>query len=371
MPIPLSPPEDWVRKVRVTLRNSERDFHEIKPWIYWRDMIIGSMIAYTAATIYLTAPAFSFWQIGSFLVAVFWLYRVGSLVHEVAHLGGHELTSFKVAWNVIVGIPTLTPSVFFTGHHRDHHTQRVYGTPQDPEYVVNVCPRGSALNLFFYFLVVAIYPLAVFLRFCLAPLTFISPGIREFVLRRMSAFTFNWNYDRPLSRINRKTFAVLELACCVRALAIPGAVLLGATAPSRIFMLYFLGAATITLNQLRQLADHHFEGNGDNLSMSDHIMDSCNYVGKDPLTWLFFPFAIQYHALHHMFPSLPYHNLAFAHTFLMKELPLDSPYRVLTQPGWWSVARKMLRQGDLAAGTVDHVGPPKPHRAKNVANRLS
>lgn len=110
------------------------------------------------------------------------------------------------------------------------------------------------------------------------------------------------------------------------------------------FQLYLLGATVVILNQLRQLADHHFEGNGGNLSMSDHIQDSCNFVGKDPLTWLFFPFAIQYHALHHMFPSLPYHNLANAHTYLMLQLPKDSPYRDLEQPGWWSVARKMLRK---------------------------
>jgi fatty acid desaturase len=45
-----------------------------------------------------------------------------------------------------------------------------------------------------------------------------------------------------------------------------------------------------------------------------------------------------------MFPSLPYHNLANAHTYLMLQLPKDSPYRDLEQPGWWSVARKMLRK---------------------------
>ncbi len=339
--------EDWVRDVRATLKTSQHDFHQVKPWIYWRDMLVGAAIAYSAAALYVSAPAFSALQIGSFFVAVFWLYRVGSLVHEVAHLGGHELTSFKIAWNILVGIPTLTPSTFFTGHHRDHHSQRVYGTEQDPEYVINVCPRGSVVNLMVYFLVVAAFPLLVFVRFLLAPLTFVSPRIREFTLQRMSAFTFNWKYHRPIGKIHRTRFAILELACCLRAVGIPGAVLLGVTEPSRILQLYLLGAAVVTLNQLRQLADHHFEGDGENLSMSEHILDSCNYVGKDPLTWLLFPFAIQYHALHHMFPSLPYHNLALTHNFLISKLPADSPYRDLTQPGWWSVARNMLRSDSV------------------------
>lgn len=346
-----TPDDDWVRDVRSVFKNSESDFHQVKPWLYWRDMLVGGAIAYTAAGIYVSAPAFSIVQIIAFLVAIFWLYRVGSLVHEVAHLGRHEMTGFKVAWNILIGIPTLTPSTFFTGHHRDHHTQRVYGTPQDPEYVVNVCRRGSVLNLIFYFLIVALFPLVVFLRFALAPLTFISPRVREFSLRRLSAFTFNWKYERPIQRIDRKRFAALELMCCLRAIAIPGAVLFGVTEPSRILLLYSLGASVVVMNQLRQLADHHFEGDGDNLSMGEHIMDSCNYEGKDPLTWLFFPFAIQYHALHHMFPSLPYHNLASAHQYLMTELPGDSPYRELTQPGWWSVAKQMLRR-DVQSGTV-------------------
>ncbi len=72
------------------------------------------------------------------------------MFHEVAHLGGHELTGFKVAWNILVGVPTLTPSTFFTGNHRDHHTQRVYGTPQDPEYVINICERGNVLQFACY-----------------------------------------------------------------------------------------------------------------------------------------------------------------------------------------------------------------------------
>ncbi len=103
---------DWVRSTRAILRDSEVDFHRIRPWVYWRDMLLGTLIAYSSAGLFLSAPMFSIWQLVSFPVAVFWLYRVGSLVHEVAHLGGNELRSFKIAWNLLVGVPTLTPSTF-------------------------------------------------------------------------------------------------------------------------------------------------------------------------------------------------------------------------------------------------------------------
>ena len=110
-----TPNEDWVRDVRAVFHNSQADFHQVKPWRYWRDMLFGGLIAYASAAIYVSAPAFSIVQLLAFLVAIFWLYRVGSLVHEVAHLGKHEMTSFKVTWNILIGIPTLTPSIFFYG----------------------------------------------------------------------------------------------------------------------------------------------------------------------------------------------------------------------------------------------------------------
>ena len=109
-------------------------------------------------------------------------------------------------------------------------------------------------------------------------------------------------------------------------------------------LLYCLGFSVLLLNQMRLLADHHFNANGTKLSYEEHILDSCNYTGRDVLTWLFFPFAIRYHALHHLFPSLLYHNLAATHHFLTQNLRDDSPYRTLDQPRWSSVAASIFRR---------------------------
>jgi fatty acid desaturase len=93
---------------------------------------------------------------------------------------------------------------------------------------------------------------------------------------------------------------------------------------------------------MRLLADHHVQSDGSPSDVESHILDSCNFTGSDWLTWLFFPFSIRYHALHHLFPSLPYHNLKEAHQYLAENLPADSPYHVLDQPNWWSVARRSV-----------------------------
>ena len=332
----------WVSEVRATLKNADVDYFEVHSSRYWFDFLFSAALAYTAATIYLIAPLFSLTQIIAFPFAVFWLYRSGSLIHEVAHLPSREMRVFKVVWNLVVGVITLAPSTFFTAHHRDHHSGKMYGTPKDPEYVINVFQRGKLLHFVFYTIHICLFPAFVFLRFFMAPLSFIHPKVRDFTLRRLSSFTLNWKYEKNLSRLDRTTFAAVELLCWLRASAIIVGVMVGLTVWTRIPMLYLLGASTLLLNQMRQLADHHFESDGNPMTMREHILDSCNYTGRDFFTWLFFPFAIKFHALHHLFPSLPYHNLESAHGYLTKHLPSDSPYHDLSQPHWWSVASVTL-----------------------------
>jgi len=332
----------WVIDARQAIKRADVDYFEVKPYRYWVDFGVSLIIAYVSATVFLTAPLGSWLQIGAFPMSIFWLYRLGSLVHEVCHLGHHEMRVFKVTWNLLVGVVTLTPSPFFTRHHRDHHSQRVYGTPEDPEYVANVLHAGSWLSALVYFLHLLVFPLLVFLRFLLAPLSFIHPKFRQLILERASSLTLNVHYRRRITKFDRRVITALEMLCCVRAALILIAVFIGLTDPSRIPLLYLLGVTTLVMNQMRQLADHHFEGDGSAVGIESHILDSCNFTSNDLLTRLFFPFAIRYHALHHLFPSMPYHNLKAAHTHLVKVLPGDSPYLGLDQPSWWSVARVTL-----------------------------
>ncbi|MEI7862561.1 MAG: hypothetical protein WCJ21_08020, partial [Planctomycetota bacterium] len=98
----------WIRQARLALRDAPVDHFKVSPGRYWLDFLLALSIAYTAAAVYLLAPLGSWPQLAAFPIAVFWLYRLGSLVHEVCHLGHHEMRGFKVAWNVLVGMMTLT-----------------------------------------------------------------------------------------------------------------------------------------------------------------------------------------------------------------------------------------------------------------------
>jgi fatty acid desaturase len=71
---------------------------------------------------------------------------------------------------------------------------------------------------------------------------------------------------------------------------------------------------------------------------------------------LWAPVGLRYHALHHLFPSLPYHNLGKAHRRLMRELPADSPYRQTESPHLWASLRLLWVQsgGATVAAQTEH-----------------
>ena len=332
----------WISAARGVMQQSPVDYFRVQPAKYWLDFLMSMALAYSFASAYLMLPLGSLLQLAAYPFAVFWLYRLGSLIHEVCHLAHHEMRFFKVTWNLLVGVVTLAPSPFFTRHHRDHHSARMYGTPQDPEYIVNVFRPGSVPSLLAYTLLILAFPLIVFLRFLLAPLSFIRPRLRHWVLKNASSLTMNFRYQRKFNRFDRRVVTAVELLCSMRAAGMLLVVLIGAAPWTRWPLFYSLALGVLVLNQLRLLADHHFDTDGRPFELDDHIRDSCNFTGRDFLTWLLFPFAIRYHALHHLFPTLPYHNLQAAHAHLLAHLPDDSPYRKLDQPSWWHVAKKTI-----------------------------
>src|SRR5262245_65042643 len=110
----------WIHVAREALQQSKVDYFRVSPARYWFDFLLSLTLAYGLGAVFLMSPLGSVWQIVAFPLAVFWIYRLGSLVHEVCHLGHHEMWGFKVTWNLLVGVFTLASSPFFTRHHRDH-----------------------------------------------------------------------------------------------------------------------------------------------------------------------------------------------------------------------------------------------------------
>lgn len=340
----LSESSQWIHEIRSIVAKNHKDFFRLNPTRYWFDFLLNLLLAYGFATAFLMLPIGSWLQLAAFPFALFWLYRVTSLVHEVAHLRRGEMTAFKVTWNLLVGIITFSPSPFFTRHHRDHHSPKYFGSSRDPEYKRNMFTHGSMIGLTYFFLTILVTPGIVFLRFLLVPLFWSWPRLREWVWMHAShlSMTFSPNYHAMRSPDERRNIALVEWLCCARALQILLSVSLGGVTWTRLPLLYALGLGVLCLNMLRFMADHHGKSHGDVMEFEEHILDSCNYSGKDILTRIMFPFGIRYHALHHLFPSLPYHQLAAVHQSLSKGLSPQNPYHQLEQHSWWRVAKSSL-----------------------------
>ena len=308
--------------------------------VYWADMLITLAVGYGFAYVYLNTPAFSLLQIASFLISGFALFRVGSFIHEITHLRQGELLAFRVAWNIFAGIPMLMPS-FFYENHIDHHNGHRYGTIRDGEYLQ--LGRGSRWKLLWFWLQVPVLPLYIYVRLLIvSPISFLHPRLRKWALERMSSFVINFRHrlDVPESA-PRKAWAALELACCLRAVALAILLFAGLKPWTHGLQLYFLALMTLGLNYIRNMVAHHYRNAGKEMTFLEQLDDSVNITGGPILTELFFPLGLRFHALHHLFPSLPYHNLGVAHRRLMAALPADSPYRRTVYRSFWSVIHEL------------------------------
>ena len=306
---------------------------------YWIDLLLTLALGYSMAGIYLRSPLFSPWQLISFTICGFALFRAGSFVHEITHMRGGQMLGFRVGWNLLCGIPMVMPSHFYE-NHIDHHNSHHYGTTRDGEYLpLGASPIGE---LFWFFAQVPVLPLYIALRLLLSPITFVHPGLRNWALEHTSSYVINFRHRLTIPKnAPRKAWAALELACWLRLMGMVGVVLLGLFPWTRLVQMYVLATFILLLNYIRNVVAHRYRNTGAQMTHAEQLADSVNITGHWFWTELFFPLGLRYHALHHLFPGIPYHNLGRAHRRLMEYLPSDSPYRQTVFPSYWSAVGEL------------------------------
>ena len=110
---------------------------------------------------------------------------------------------------------------------------------------------------------------------------------------------------------------------------------------------YSVAIGLLTLNEVRTLGAHRWTGDGSEMTFEEQLLDSVNYPHHPWISELWGPVGTRYHALHHLFPRLPYHNLAEAHRRLVEGLPADSPYHKTIAPNLMSeIAALWKRAGN-------------------------
>lgn len=327
------------------MRDLVRDLQRANPLFFWTDFLATSLLgwaAFACAVILRPLPA----MLAGAAVASLALYRALCFLHEITHQNQRSLPGFETAWNILAGFPLLMPSLAYVGVHQSHHRLSTYGTAQDPEYL----PFAQNSRMTAVFALEGFFiPVALVIRFLvLTPLGFIFPRFGLWLVTHLSSLTMNVRYRREATpevvRKVRRQSAVIFLAWAgLAGLAWNGLL------PWRAFVLWFFvtGLASF-INTLRTLGAHAYESSGEPLDRIGQLIDSIDTPGAW-WTELWAPVGLRYHALHHYFPGIPYHNLAKAYRRLAGACRVGEHYCRMSSPSLQHSLSALYKKG-LRAG---------------------
>lgn len=349
---------EWLQRARELVS----DLYERSPLIYWTDFTLCIGAAWGLAAIYLLAPTWSVMQVAALVLSAVLFLRTGTFMHELVHLPRQQMIWFGRAWNLLQGIPFLMPWILYR-NHADHHSTRNFGTPADGEYL----PLASSplRETAMYLAQVPLLPLLMVIRFgILGPLSAFHRGLREWVLSAATAAVVNPYYRRRFPRQDERHLMIVEAFCFLYLCMIAALVYAGVITGTQLLKAYLLLVIALALNAVRTLAAHGFGNRGDRMTYVEQMSDSINITGQSWLTTFLFPLGLRYHALHHLFPALPYHNLGKAHRRLITGLPPDAPYHATCRTDYFAVIAGLWRAAKRTA-RKDSAMPrwhPEPRR---------
>lgn len=293
------------------------------------------------------------WTLLSGMVASLAMYRCSIFIHEIQHQPSKELRGFSLLWNVLFGIPAFMP-LFLYDEHVAHHSKVSYGTITDSEYMP--LNRARFRRCIVLMAVSLLYPLLGPIRFgFFTPMAALSKRADRFVFEVMSSlYNFKPGYRRVWNSSAKSASRwIQEIACCLWFWFWGVLLYAQVISVSTLCTLYVIVGSWMFLNQLRTITAHRYSGDGTNQGMLEQLLDS-NTFDRGWLPELWAPVGLRYHALHHLLPALPYHQLGKAHQRLLVGLPSDSPYH-------------QTRQGSLFLAVLDsfHFG-----RRINFSNKI-
>lgn len=319
------------------------DLAKASPRTYWTDLVATACFAYGGLAILLLAGPLALRLPGG-VVAVLAIYRGVSFIHEISHLRKDDVPGFKTGYNILIGVPFLVPSFLYEGVHNLHHAKSRYGTAEDPEYLP--LARQTIWHVAAFVAVALLTPVGLLIRFAvLGPLSFLFPAVRRVTTERFSALAINPAFRRAEPMAGRtRLWRILDALCSAWALGFVSAALSGLVSGGAFLSVMLVGSGVGAVNQVRTLAAHHWENEGEEMTAEEQFLDSVTVPPPATLPVLWAPVGLRYHALHHLLPRLPYHNLGAAHQRLCRMLPTDSPYHSASHRGFLPVLGRLLGQ---------------------------
>ncbi|MET0372780.1 MAG: fatty acid desaturase, partial [Rhizorhabdus sp.] len=270
-----------------------RDLNVPKPGIYWSDLIASAVIGYGALAAAMLLPSVGL-AIVAGIVAALALYRAESFIHELTHIKHAAVPGFRLGWNLMVGIPLLTPSFMYEGVHNLHHAKTRYGTADDPEYLPLALMKWWTLPVFI--LAAALAPIALLFRYAvLTPMSLLIPSLRRTVVERYSGLQINPSFRRRSPEgPARALWHRLEAAASIYAIALIALTATGII-PLKFFLIFLAVTSVLAVtNQVRTLVAHHWENEGEAMSVTAQYLDSVNVPPPSMLPMLWAPVGLRY-----------------------------------------------------------------------------
>lgn len=318
------------------------DLFRPSPPIFWTDFTASVLTAYLCASVYLASEFSSLIGWTCFAISVVTMYRASMFIHEIVHLPKKEMKTFGRFWNLLAGVPMMVPTFAYQSHLH-HHSSNHYGTDHDGEYLPFA--RGTFRQIAVYLFQIVMQPLLVYFRYLIwTPISFLHPKLRQWTLTNASSLVINFRYrntKQPHQHTTEDTF--WEWLTWFRALVMILLVVAGVMPWIRLPKILLLAMTVLTINHLRTLAAHRYRNDGNAISHLDQFMDSTNITGSW-WTELWCPLGLRYHALHHLFPGIPYHNLGKAHRRLLAVHDENSIYHQSVYANFQSVVMELFRE---------------------------
>lgn len=294
--------------------------------VYWADFLCTWGLLVGGLYLWLFAPLAL--SIAGLIVGTLAAYRGASFMHEIVHFNRRSKSemAFKAGWNMLLGIPIMTPSHLYDAH-LEHHMPDSFATIQDPEYV----PIGnrSLFGLAHFVFGHVMGPVSmVALRMLLNPVIWMVPSLgKKLMDGKGTALVINWDYV-PTGRQKPTAFDKVTIVAATMLLYGYVALLVTGIVPlliaAKVLLLIIL---SMVLNGVRTLVAHRYVNyDRQSVSREQQLLDSVNLIGNPILGGLLAPVGLRFHALHHLVQTLPYHGLEKAHKKLMAELPADDSY---------------------------------------------
>lgn len=318
-----------------------RSFQKVSALQFFLDLYFTALVAWSSLWLLSVRPL-DFWSAPLFLLVYFSFYRGNAFIHEVVHFR-KKLKGLGLSYNLLFGFPNRIP-YYMHEPHKFHHYPATFGTVHDPEYLYL---KGKGVIYFFRpFVAAPLSPFVLLFRFGLLPLFMWALPLqkRKTIFHRFSSLVVNPGYYRPLEKEeDLKQGFYQDLGCVLFLLFFIGGWFMEWIPSSFFVWWYFMAITTTAVNMFRARVAHLYDNDSLNtLKPLEALRDSVTVEGS----WVsafWAPLGLRFHAIHHLAPHIPYHNLGKAHRALKQQLENTHPYIQTVVPSLKSGLNQYLR----------------------------